>query len=64
MHTCVIIVLRTCLHGILLISMLDYLPTCLYTFVPTYLLVSPSVCLPFAYVITYNRTYPPSNLSA
>ena len=48
------------LHGILLISMLvcvhPYLPTCL----PTYLLVSSSVCLPFAYLSTCIRFYPPS----
>ena len=33
--------------------MLAYLPTYLYTCVPTYLLVSPSACLPFAYLPTY-----------
>ena len=44
--------------------MLAYRPTYLYTCVPTYLLVSPSVCLPFAYLTTYVRTYPPSCLPA
>ena len=44
--------------------MLAYLPTYLYTCVPTYLLVSPSACLPFAYPTTYVRTYPPSCLPA
>ena len=44
--------------------MLAYLPTYLYTCVPTYLLVSPSACLPFAYLATYVRTYPPSCLPA
>ena len=64
MPTCLIIVLPTCLHGIKLISMLVYLPTYLYTCVPTYLLVSPSACLPFAYLATYVRIYPPSCLPA
>ena len=64
MPTCLIIGLPTCLHGIKLISMLAYLPTYLYTCVPTYLLVSPSACLPFAYLATYVRTYPPSCLPA
>ena len=44
--------------------MLAYLPTYLYTCVPTYLLVSPSACLPFAYLTTYVRTYSPSCLPA
>ena len=44
--------------------MLAYLFTCLSTCLPTYLLVSPSVCLPFAYLPTYIRTYPPSCLPA
>ena len=44
--------------------MLAYLPTYLSTCLPTYLLVSPSACLPFAYLSTYIRTYPPSCLPA
>ena len=44
--------------------MTAYLPTYLYTCVPTYLLVSPSACLPFTYLPTYIRTYPPSCLPA
>ena len=44
--------------------MLAYLPTYLSTCLPTYLLVSPSACLPFAYLPTYIRTYPPSCLPA
>ena len=44
--------------------MLAYLPIYLYTCVPTYLLVSPSACLPFAYLTTYVRTHLPSCLPA
>ena len=44
--------------------MLAYRLTCLSTCLPTYLLVSPSACLPFACLPTYVRTYPPSCLPA
>ena len=45
--------LLTCRYGILLISMLAYLLTYLFTCLPTYLLVPPSSYLPFAYLPTY-----------
>ena len=44
--------------------MLGYLPNYPYTIVPTYLLVSASACLSFAYLTTYVRTYLPSCLPA
>ena len=44
--------------------MLAYLPTYLYTCMPIYLPMTPSACLPFAYLETYVRTYPPSCLPA
>ena len=44
--------------------MIGYLPTYLYTCMPTYLLVSPSACLPFTYLTTNVRTYSPSCLPA